>query len=112
MNRRRLAALAASALAVGLGFRHSLPDPLFDVPVASVLLARDGTLLGGRIANDEQWRFPPLERVPQKFETAIMAFEDKRFREHHGVDPWALGRALYLNVVNGEVVSGASPLDL
>ena len=112
MNRRRLAALAASALAVGLGFRHSLPDPLFDVPVASVLLARDGTLLGGRIANDEQWRFPPLERVPQKFETAIMAFEDKRFREHHGVDPWALGRALYLNVVNGEVVSGASTLTM
>ena len=86
--------------------------PLFDVPVASVLLARDGTLLGGRIANDEQWRFPPLERVPQKFETAIMAFEDKRFREHHGVDPWALGRALYLNVVNGEVVSGASTLTM
>ena len=112
MNRRRLAALAASALAVGLGFRHSLPDPLFDVPVASVLLARDGTLLGGRIANDEQWLFPPLERVPQKFETAIMAFEDKRFREHHGVDPWALGRALYLNVVNGEVVSGASTLTM
>ena len=112
MNPRRLAALAASALAVGLGFRHSLPDPLFNVPVASVLLARDGTLLGGRIANDEQWRFPPLERVPQKFETAIMAFEDKRFREHHGVDPWALGRALYLNVVNGEVVSGASTLTM
>ena len=118
MSHRRLAAfragaaLTAGALAVGLGFRHSLPEPLFDVPVASVLLARDGTLLGGRIADDEQWRFPPMDRVPEKFETAIMAFEDKRFHEHHGVDPWALGRALYLNVVNGEVVSGASTLTM
>ena len=118
MKRRRLAAfragaaLTAGALAAGLGFSHSLPEPLFDVPVAAVLLARDGTLLGGRIADDEQWRFPPMDRVPEKFETAIMAFEDKRFHEHHGVDPWALGRALYLNVVNGEVVSGASTLTM
>lgn len=110
-QRRRLAALAA-AIALGLGFWRCLPEPLFDVPVASVLLARDKTLLGGRIADDEQWRFPPMERVPEKFETAIVAFEDKRFRNHHGVDPVALARAVYLNVTHGEIVSGASTLTM
>ncbi|GMR24545.1 MAG: hypothetical protein BMS9Abin37_3102 [Acidobacteriota bacterium] len=110
MTRRRLVALAA--LALGLGFWRALPEPLFDVPVASVLLARDGTLLGGRIADDEQWRFPPMKHVPEKLETAILAFEDKRFRQHPGVDPLALSRALYLAVINGKVVSGASTLTM
>lgn len=112
MTRHRLGALAGLALALGLGFWHALPEPLFDVPVASVLLARDGTLLGGRIAEDEQWRFPPMKRVPEKFETAILAFEDKRFKSHPGVDPLALGRALYLAVINGKVTSGASTLTM
>lgn len=114
MKRRRLALVAALLLAavVGIGFWRCLPEPLFDVPLASVLVARDGTLLGGRIADDGQWRFPPIERVPEKFETALVAFEDKRFREHHGVDPIALARAFCLNVANGEVVSGASTLTM
>lgn len=107
-----LATILTGTLAVGLGFWYALPEPLFDVPVASVLVARDGTLLGARIAGDEQWRFPPMERVPEKFEAAIVAFEDKRFREHPGVDPIALGRAVYLNAVHGEVVSGASTLTM
>ena len=112
MTRRRLGAVTALALALGMGFWHALPEPLFNVPVASVLLARDGALLGAHIADDEQWRFPPMRHVPEKFETAIVAFEDKRFKSHPGVDPLALGRALYLAVVNGEIVSGASTLTM
>jgi len=113
MSRRRIIVIAASVVAaLGLGFWHCLPEPLFDVPVASVLLARDGSLLGGSIAADEQWRFPPMEVVPSKFETAIVAFEDKRFRQHHGVDPVAIARAFHLNVTQGEIVSGASTLSM
>ena len=75
-------------------------------------MGRDGTLLGARIASDTQWRFPAITHVPEKFETAIVAFEDKRFHDHHGVDPIALARALYLNVTEGEIVSGASTLTM
>ncbi len=111
-RRRVLVGVASLTAALGLGFWRCLPEPLFAVPVASVLLARDGSLLGGRIASDEQWRFPPIEAVPPKFETAIVAFEDKRFRSHHGVDPVAIIRAFYLNVTRGEIVSGASTLSM
>lgn len=68
--------------------------------------------MGAHIATDEQWRFPPVERVPQKFSAALIAFEDKRFHSHPGVDPLALARAFYLNVSQGKVVSGGSTLSM
>jgi len=112
-RRRRAGALAtAAALLVGAGFWTCLEEPLFNVPTAAVLVGRDGTLLGARIASDAQWRFPAMTHVPEKFETAIVAFEDKRFHDHHGVDPIALARALYLNVTEGKIVSGGSTLTM
>ncbi len=89
-----------------------LPRPLFDAPVSTVLEDRNGQLLGARIADDGQWRFPELESVPDKFEACITTFEDKRFRYHPGVDPLAFGRAIWQNVSRGEVVSGGSTLTM
>ncbi|MBR1538791.1 MAG: penicillin-binding protein 1C, partial [Bacteroidales bacterium] len=88
------------------------PGKLFDDPVCAVLESSDGRLLGARIAADGQWRFPPADSVPAKFARAIVAFEDKRFWHHPGVDPLAIGRALRLNLRNGEVRSGASTLTM
>ncbi|HCC51683.1 MAG TPA: hypothetical protein DEQ30_06160, partial [Porphyromonadaceae bacterium] len=42
-----------------------LPRKLFDVPYATVVTDRYGELLGARIANDGQWRFPPCDTVPE-----------------------------------------------
>lgn len=109
-RRRTLAAIAA--LAIALGVWRSLPDPLFEQPLSSVLQARDGTLLGARIADDGQWRFPPTDQVPQKFRRALITFEDKRFEQHPGVDPLALARAIRLNLQQGRVVSGGSTLSM
>src|SRR5690349_17234986 len=67
------------ALALGIAFWRMLPDPLFDEPQASILLARDGTLLSAKIAADGQWRFPPSSHVPEKYRQALLVFEDKRF---------------------------------
>jgi penicillin-binding protein 1C len=103
--------LAVVALA-GIAFWQCLPDPLFDEPSSSVLLSRDGKLLGAKIAADEQWRFPELKSVPEKFRDAIVNFEDKRFFYHPGVDPLAVVRALYLNISKGSIVSGGSTLSM
>ena len=100
-----LAVLAAGALALR-------PGQLFDDPVCAVLESSDGHLLGARIAADGQWRFPAADTVPEKFAKAIVAFEDKRFYRHPGVDPLAVARALRLNASNGEVRSGASTLTM
>jgi penicillin-binding protein 1C len=112
-NRTKVLALGASfAAGLGVWFWALLPQPLFAQPESYVLEARDGTLLGARIARDGQWRFPPRATVPAKFRVALLAFEDKRFEEHIGVDPLAIARAVRLNARAGQVVSGASTLTM
>jgi penicillin-binding protein 1C len=89
-----------------------LQEPLFKDPFSTVLSSREHQLLGARIAKDGQWRFPPVDSVPDKFAKAIISFEDKRFYHHIGVDPLATARALRLNVSEGKVVSGGSTLSM
>ena len=93
-------------------FYFCLPEPLFTSPVSSVLLSKQGKLLGAHISADEQWRFPPLTKIPPKFAASIIAFEDKRFYKHPGIDPLAIGRAIKLNIRAGHVVSGGSTISM
>lgn len=109
-KRRLIAAFVLAALAAA--FWLSLPKPLFQPPYSTVLLARDGQLLGAKIADDGQWRFPPTDQVPTKFSTALIAFEDKRFAHHPGIDPLALARATRLNLERKRIVSGGSTLTM
>ncbi len=71
-----------------------LPVVKFDQSVSTLLLDRNGALLSAGIADDEQWRFPPIERVPEKFVYAITCFEDRRFFSHPGVDIFSIVRAI------------------
>jgi len=90
-----------------------LPRHLFrDVSYSSVVLDRNGELLGARISEDQQWRFPPCEEVPDKYAKALVEFEDRHFRWHPGVDPAALGRAIIQNAKAGHVVSGGSTITM
>ena len=52
------------------------------------------------------------EDVDPRFIKLLLAYEDKRFYAHHGVDALALGRAAYQLVRHGEIVSGASTLTM
>ncbi|MGM9758931.1 MAG: penicillin-binding protein 1C, partial [Parabacteroides sp.] len=89
-----------------------IPDPLFDEGYSTLLYSAEESLLGARIAPDGQWRFPPADTVPSKFATCLIAFEDKRFYQHPGVDPVALLRACQRNLTTGHVVSGGSTLTM
>ncbi|WP_211224472.1 penicillin-binding protein 1C [Marinimicrobium agarilyticum] len=89
-----------------------LPEALHQRDFSRMLLAQDGQLLGARIAEDEQWRFAPVERVPAKYRQALLAFEDQRFPWHPGVDPIAIVRAAWGNWRAGEVTSGGSTLTM
>jgi penicillin-binding protein 1C len=88
------------------------PLPEFSPPLSTVVEARDGSLLGARIADDGQWRFPPGDSVPYKFEKAIITFEDNYFYRHPGVNPVAIAKALINNIKAGTVVSGGSTLTM
>lgn len=89
-----------------------LPRPLFDDPYSTVLLDRYGELLGARIADDGQWRFPPVDSLPEKYKKAAILYEDRFFYYHPGVNPLSLLRALLHNLKKGEIVSGGSTLTM
>ena len=42
----------------------------------------------------------------------LLAYEDRRFRSHAGVDPLALGRAAFQLVTRGHIVSGGSTITM
>lgn len=86
--------------------------PRFDVPLSTVVEADDGTLLGARIAGDGQWRFPPAESIPEKFERALLTFEDRHFYLHPGINPVSIFRALFLNLKKHEIVTGGSTITM
>jgi len=88
------------------------PIPLFRAPQSTVVEARDGSLLGARIADDGQWRFPGFGQVPEKFEKSILTFEDRYFYFHPGINPVSIIRALISNMKAGEIVSGGSTLTM
>lgn len=90
-----------------------LPGDLFKgVPHSTVVLSSDGELLGARIADDGQWRFPECDSIPYKFEKAIIEFEDRTFYRHFGVSPKALVRATVQNIRHKRIVSGASTISM
>ncbi|UEG55272.1 penicillin-binding protein 1C [Mucilaginibacter daejeonensis] len=93
-------------------FWFCLPDPLFDKPTSFVIDDEKGELLGAAIAPDGQWRFPYDGAVPDKFRQCIIAFEDKRFMHHPGVDVLAIGRAIKQNFRHERVSSGGSTLTM
>lgn len=89
-----------------------LPKSLTQQEFSTVLYSEDGKLLAARISVDEQWRFPAVERLPEKYVEALLLFEDKRFYQHPGIDPIAVVRAAVSNTAKGEIVSGASTITM
>ncbi len=93
-----------------LWYYFALPRPLFDDPTATVVETRTGELLGAKIAEDGQWRFPKTDSVPQKFERCIIAFEDQQFYYHPGFNPVAMVNAIAENIKAGKIVRGGSTI--
>jgi len=87
-----------------------LPTTLTSPQWSHALFASNGELLDVQIAADHQWRLPAPQKLPQKYVTAVLAFEDRHFYVHPGVNPVSIARALYTNMHAGEVVSGASTI--
>ena len=93
-----------------------IPKPLISKPYSTLLYTTETSgrevLLGARIASDGQWRFPSGSEVPGKFAVCLTQYEDKRFWYHPGIDPFALMRAVQLNLTQSRVVSGGSTLTM
>ena len=108
--RRPIIFLAAAIL---IAYLLCLPRNIFKgTTYSTVIEDRNGELLGARIASDGQWRFPPSDKVPEKFKDAIIEFEDRWFPYHPGVNPVAIVRAAIGNIKAGKVTSGGSTITM
>ena len=108
--RRPIIILAAAIL---IAYLLCLPRNIFKgTSYSTVVEDRNGELLGARIAADGQWRFPPSDKVPDKFKDAIIEFEDRWFAFHPGVNPVAIIRAAAGNLKAGKVTSGGSTITM
>lgn len=87
-------------------------DPLFEDPRSTVLLDRQGTLLGATVASDGQWRMPQMDSLPPRFVECLLQFEDRHFRHHWGIHLPSLVRAAAQNFRQGRTVSGGSTLTM
>lgn len=79
---------------------------------SQLIFSDDGRLMNALLADDEQWRFFTDHNLPVQVKQALIAFEDKRFYDHWGVDLKAVARATYQNVLSWKTVSGASTITM
>lgn len=114
MRRKRI--FIGIAVATGLLFLlwlFCLPTQLFcETPYSTVVIDKNGELLGARVADDGQWRFPPCDSLPEKFARAVIEYEDRSFYSHYGISLRGIGRAIKQNCSNGRIVSGGSTITM
>jgi penicillin-binding protein 1C len=109
------AIVMAAALSGAIWWIASLgPAPLGQrLAFSTLVVDRDGKLLRPYLTPDGRWRLPATrDNVDPRFLELLLAYEDKRFATHHGVDPLALGRAFAQLLTHRRVVSGASTITM
>lgn len=116
---RVIAALAAVLVIVTGAFAawvHSLgPLPIAQAEqVSTTVVDRNGKLLRAYAMADGRWRLPVDAKtdVDPGYLKLLFAYEDKRFYEHHGVDPLALSRAALQLITRGQIISGGSTITM
>ncbi|MDR1552337.1 MAG: penicillin-binding protein 1C [Prevotellaceae bacterium] len=95
-----------------LWFYFCIPENLFDNVYSTTISDENGKLLGAKVASDGQWRFPEIDSIPQKYEIALIEFEDKRFYNHTGFDILSTGRAFMHNLKHGKIREGGSTITM
>ena len=82
--------------------------------VSTTIVDRNGKLLRAYAMADGRWRLPVDTKtsVDPGYLKLLLAYEDRRFRQHRGVDPLALGRAAFQLVTSGHIVSGGSTITM
>ncbi len=78
------------------------PDNQLEVGPATLAVVRG--------ADNESRNPVPLERIPKHMIQAVLAIEDARFYDHHGIDPVGILRAMTHNALKGAWVEGGSTL--
>jgi penicillin-binding protein 1C len=108
------AALLAAGCALALWTVALGPAPLGEsLDFSATVVDRDGRLLRPYATPEGRWRLPTrADGVDPRYLALLIAVEDRRYRDHAGVDPLALVRAAGQMASHGRIVSGGSTLTM
>ena len=81
-----------------------------EIPERTLVYDHNGILMGHVAGHGENRVSVPASQVSEHFIKALLAREDNRFYDHHGVDPIGVLRALVTNVKSGGKAQGASTI--
>jgi len=111
---RRAALVALYILVPLVALDFFFPPPLARAnQISAVVMDRRGAVLRVFPVEDGRWRLRAhVDKLDPDFTDALLAYEDKRFREHGGVDFLALGRAASSFASAGRIVSGGSTITM
>lgn len=119
MQRLRRILLIAVLVATGAAAAGWTLDRLFPISLerardhAVLVTDSQGRVLRGFMTADGAWRLPVApDEVDPLYLRMLVAYEDKRFYDHAGVDPLAVVRAGWQWAEAGEVRSGASTITM
>ncbi len=92
----------------------NLVFPLKVQPDYSVIItSSDGKVIHAFLNNHEKWRMKTeLSEITPALKTAIINKEDKYFYHHPGINPFAMMRALFNNIIERRKTSGASTITM
>lgn len=80
---------------------------------SKVVLDKKGAFLHAYLSNDDKWRlYTELDEITPALIKSLRVKEDRYFLYHFGVNPVAIGRAAFNNIVKGYRTSGASTITM
>src|SRR5688572_11734965 len=83
------------------------------IEYSQIVTANDGTVIHAFLTRNEKWRMlTEMNEISPQLKEAILYKEDKWFYYHYGVNPIALGRAGFNNIVHLRRTSGASTITM
>lgn len=68
--------------------------------------------MGARVSRSGEWRFPQSTELPERYIICLIAYEDRFFYQHPGVNPVSIIRALRQNIKARKIVSGGSTITM
>ncbi|MBF0384709.1 MAG: penicillin-binding protein 1C [Candidatus Omnitrophica bacterium] len=109
-------AVVLSSILLYVGILAAFPfpyDTIKNIHYSTIVYDKDGETLHAFTNVDGRWLLPvQLNEINPSFINATIAAEDRDFKKHHGVDLSAIFRAVWQNISNRRVISGASTLSM
>lgn len=94
---------------------RTIPLPLEGInrPSSTLVFGENGDLLRAFTSQDGMWRIQTsLEQISPELKRFLIAYEDRWFYKHGGINPLAICRAFFQNLRHGRIISGGSTITM